>query len=86
MTRSRKMFFKMVANEVKTVADEVLWLARHRKEDAWALVRDFKRLTRGRRGELGPVAATFISNLEFALKDEQKRLRTAARKKSKARK
>jgi hypothetical protein len=68
----------------KTVADEVLWLARHRKEDAWILVRNFKRLTRGRRGELGPVAATFISNLEFALKDEQKRLRAATRKKSKS--
>jgi len=44
-------------------------------------VRDFKRLTRGRRGELGPLAATLISNLEFALKDEQKRLRAEARKK-----
>jgi hypothetical protein len=65
----------------ENVADEVLWLARHRKEDAWILVRDFKRLTRGRRGELGPVAATFVSNLEFALKDESKRLRAKARKK-----
>lgn len=69
---------------LRNFAEEVLWLARHRKEDAWNLVRSFKRLTRGRRSEYGPTAATLITNLEYALKDEQKRLRAAARKKSKS--
>jgi hypothetical protein len=59
---------------------EIRWLVQHRRGDVRAVIRDFKRLTRGRRAEFGEKAAYLVSLLELGLKDEAKRKRAATRK------
>jgi hypothetical protein len=65
---------------------EIEWLARHRAADARALVRAYKRMTRGGRAQHGTTAAYFVSLLEVALRGERARKRRkAARLRAKAR-
>ncbi|HYX20460.1 MAG TPA: hypothetical protein VFA98_06400 [Thermoanaerobaculia bacterium] len=62
---------------------EIRWLVEHRRPEVRAVIRDFKRLTRGRRAEFGERAAYLVSLLELGLKDAASRKRAQARKKRK---
>lgn len=62
---------------------EIRWLVEHRRSEVRAVIRDFKRLTRGRRAEFGERAAYLVSLLELGLKDATKRKRARTRKKRK---
>lgn len=62
---------------------EIRWLVEHRRPEVRAVIRDFKRLTRGRRAEFGERAAYLVSLLELGLKDAANRKRARARKKRK---
>jgi len=70
----------MAARPKKAVDPEVAWLVQHRPREVRALVRDFKRLTRGRRGEFGTGAAYLVSLLEIGLKETRSQKRATARK------
>jgi len=59
---------------------EIRWLVQHRPSEVRAVIRDFKRLTRGRRAEFGERAAYLVSLLELGLKAEANRKRAASRK------
>lgn len=61
-------------------AQEITWLVKHRADDVKALVRNFKKLTRGRRSEFGAPAGYFVSLLELEMRAQRK----AARAKAKA--
>jgi hypothetical protein len=62
---------------------EIAWFVTHRKSDVQAVIRNYKKLTRGRRGEFGIGAALFVSALEAELKSKAKsanRSRTKSKK------
>jgi hypothetical protein len=61
---------------------EIVWLARKKPLQGKAVVAAFKRLGRGKRGELGVSASYFISLLELALKEESKKKRSKKRSKA----
>jgi hypothetical protein len=50
---------------------EIAWFVTHRKSDVQAVIRDYKKLTRGRRGEFGIGAALFVSALEAELESRR---------------
>lgn len=60
---------------------EIAWLITHRSEDVKAIVRHYKRLSRGRRGEYGVGAALFVSALEAEL--ATRKLKDRLKKKAK---
>lgn len=59
---------------------EIRWLVEHRRPEVRAVIRDFKRLTRGRRAEFGERAAYLVSLLELGLKEDTRKKRTKTRK------
>lgn len=72
---------------------EIAWFVTHRKRDVQTVIRDYKKLTRGRRGEFGIGAALFVSALEAELESRRidssigapvKRLKTNKRSRSKS--
>ena len=63
-------------------AQEISWLVKHRADDVKALVRNFKKLTRGRRSEFGEPAAYFMSLLELEMRAQRKAARASSWKKS----
>ena len=68
--------------EAADYSKEIAWLITHRSEDVKAIVRHYKRLSRGRRGEYGVGAALFVSALEaeLAVRQLKDRLKVRAKK------
>jgi hypothetical protein len=58
--------------ETKKYSKEIAWFVTHRRADVIKVIRGFKRLTRGKRGERGPTVALFVSALEAELKMQKK--------------
>lgn len=73
----------MTSQSKKDEDAEIRWLVEHRPGDVRAVIRDFKRLTRGRRAEFGERSAYLVSILELGLKEEVRKKRAQTRKKRK---
>jgi hypothetical protein len=77
MTSSKTSSKKLDPTKVD-MAREIAWLVAHRKDDVLNVVKNFSRLTRGRRGEFGPPVVYFVSLLKLELAAQKKLARRAA--------